>query len=89
MSSGKTHCSVRYVHKISPRDSDTGPDVAISDNAFSNRNTLAKALRKNGVLTSGARIRQMRVEGDKVVVFPTVPGLTTYWHSVILTCRGK
>lgn len=85
----KEVCSVRYVHKISPRDSDTHPDVEINANAFSNRNTLAKALRKTGVLDAGARVRNFRVEGDKVVVFPTMPGLTTYWHSVILTCRGN
>jgi hypothetical protein len=77
------------VHKISPSAKDTGPDVEISDNAWSNRNTLAKALRKARVLDPGARVRSFRVEGDKVVVFPSIPGMTTYWHSVILTCEKK
>jgi len=83
-----TKCSVRYVHKISPSAKDVHPDVTLPSGAFSNRNTLAKALRRAGVLTSGARIRSFRVEGDKVIAFPTVPGMTTYWHSVILTCAG-
>lgn len=82
-------CRVRYVHKISPSAKDVGPDVRISPNAWSNKNTLAKELRKKGVLDSGARIRTFRVEGDKVVVFPTMPGSTTYWHSVILTCEKE
>ena len=77
--------SVRYVHKISPRDTDTHADVIIAGNAFSNRNTLAAELRRLGVLIAGARIREMRIEGDKVVIFSTVSGMTIYWHSVILT----
>lgn len=85
----KEVCSVRYVHKISPSAKDVHPDVEINADAFSNSKTLAKALRKAGVLGTGARIRNFRVEGDKVVVFPTMPGLTTYWHSVILTCKGE
>lgn len=77
--------SVRYVHKISPSSKDTGPDVVIPDGAFSNKNTLARALRNVKVLGAGARIRTFRVEGNQVIVFPMMPGLTTYWHSVILT----
>jgi hypothetical protein len=61
-----------------------GP-VSIPDGAFSNRNTLGAALRKSGVMMRGARVNHFRVEGDKVIVFPSVPGLTTYWHSIILT----
>lgn len=33
---------------------------------------------------AGARIRHFRVEGEKVVVFPSVPEMTTYWHAIIL-----
>jgi hypothetical protein len=83
----KDVCSVRYVHKISPSAKDVGPDVEIPQNAFSNRNTLAKALRNAGVLTSGIRLRSFRVEGDKVVAFPM--GRFNTWHSVILTCERK
>jgi hypothetical protein len=72
------------VHKISPSAKDT-MDVRISPTAFSNKNTLAKALRKAGVLTSGVRLRSFRVEGDKVVAFPT--GRFNVWHSVIMTCE--
>jgi hypothetical protein len=77
--------NVRYVHKVAPKDTDTGPSVLLSGNVFADRKTLAKALRQTGVIASEARIREYRVEGNKVVIFPTVPGMTTYWHSVIMT----
>lgn len=76
--------SVHYVHPISPRLSDVGPDVDIPDNAFSNRKTLAAALRLQGALCPGARVTSFCVVGPNVVVFPSVPGLTSYWHSVTL-----
>lgn len=76
---------VRYVHKISPSDKDVGPDVQIPDNAFSNRNTLGAALRKAKVLMAGASIPNFRVEGNKIIIFPRLPGSTTYWHAVVLT----
>jgi hypothetical protein len=77
--------SARYVHKIAPRDSDMAGPFDIPDGAFSDRNTLAAALRKCGALVRGARLRDMRVEADRIVVFPALPGFTTYWHSIILT----
>ncbi len=76
--------SVRYIHKIAPRATDVGPDVEINNNAFSNRNALGKALRTVGVMTSGGRVTSFRVEGPKVVIFPSMPGLTTYWHAIVL-----
>jgi hypothetical protein len=76
---------IQYVHKISPRASDKMGPVEIPDSAFSNRNTLGAALRKVGVLMSGARINSFRVQGIKVVAFPSAPGLTTYWYSIIIT----
>jgi hypothetical protein len=79
--------SVRYVHKVSPSDADTRDDVEIRDGAFSDRKTLGKALRDAGVMMSGCRVSQFRVEGDKVVVFPICPGLSTYWHAIVLTKR--
>lgn len=76
---------VRYVHKISPRDSDVKGPVTIPAGAFADRKKLGAALRKAGVLDPGAQVRNFRTEGDKVVVFPSMPGMTTYWHSIILT----
>jgi hypothetical protein len=77
--------SVRFVHKISPRDTDTRPDVELADGAFADRKALGAALRKAGVLSAGCRVTEFRVEGDRVIVFPKTPGFTTDWHSVILT----
>lgn len=83
--SGSRAYAVRYVHKIAPSDKDTKGPVCINDNAFSNSKTLGAALRKAGVLISGGQVRNFRVEGENTIVFPSVPGLTTYWHSIILT----
>lgn len=76
--------TIRYVHRVAPSDKDVKTGVSIRDGAFSDRKTLAKALREVGVLAKNARIRTFRVEGDKVLVFPTLPGATTYWHSVVI-----
>ena len=79
---------VRYVHKILPSDKDVMGPVHISGGAFSNRKTLGAALRKAKVMMTGASVRSFRAEGNRVVVFPSAPGLTTYWHSIILTHEG-
>ena len=76
--------SVRYVHKIAPSDKDVGPEVELDDAAFSDWKALGKALREACVLARGGRVNAFRVEGSQVVVFPSVPGLTTYWHSIVL-----
>lgn len=73
---------VRFTHKIAPK---VIVDVQLPDTAFSNRNTLGKALRAAGVLAKGARIVEMRVEADSVVCFPSYTGLTTYWYLITLT----
>lgn len=78
--------AVRFIHKISPRDTDIGPQVTITDADLANAKTLAKSLRRQNALLGGARVREWRKEKDgRIVVFPTLPGMTTYWHSVILT----
>lgn len=84
-SSGTSMWSVSFIHKVSPRDSDRMAPVRIHDNAWSDSRKLGAALREVGVLDKGARVRTFRVEGDSVVAFPTMPGLTTYWHAIILT----
>ena len=79
-----TRYSVRYVHKIAPSDKDTGPSVELADGAFAGSRELGKALRTAGVLMPGARVATFRSEADRVLVFPIKPGLTTYWHCVVL-----
>lgn len=84
-----TTYAVRYVHKIKPLDTDVGPDMTLTGSDASDSKTLGAALRKAGVLISGGRVRSFRVEPDsKIVVFPSCPGLTTYWHAIILTPKG-
>ena len=79
----------RYVHKIAPSDRDVGPDVTIDGAALANtpdgRKAMGAALRAAGVLGSGARVTRVCLESDRIIIFPMMPGLTTYWHSVILT----
>jgi hypothetical protein len=77
--------SVRYVHKISPRDTDVGPNIQLPDGCFSDRKLLGKSLRDRKIMMCCASVRTFRVEGDKVIVFPQCPGLTTYWHSIVLS----
>jgi hypothetical protein len=77
--------SVRYVHKVAPSEKDVGPDVVVPAGAFADSRKLGQALRTLGVLLPGARVRSFRTDGDKVVVFPVLPGLSTYWHAVVLT----
>lgn len=79
---GETYV-VRFVHKISPRDTDT-TSVALPDGAFADRKTLGAALRAAGVLCAGERIGSFRVEGPRVVAFP----VGTIWHSLIITREG-
>ncbi len=75
---------VRFVHKITPRDTDV-MQATLPDGAFSDRKALGKALRDAKVMHKGCRVEGFRVEGNRIVVFPICPGLTTYWHSIILT----
>lgn len=89
------HFSVHFVHAISPSNKDVGDDVEIAGNAFSDSKKLAKALRDVGVLASGGKVGNFRVEGDKVIVFPSrngtlgpKPYLTGNWHSIVLTHLG-
>jgi len=83
--SGSQAYMVGYIHKISPSPQDVWGPVCLNDNAFSDSKTLGAALRKAHVLIPGGQVRQFRVEGDRVIVFPSAPGMTTYWHSIILT----
>jgi len=78
---GVEYYDVKFVHKISPSDKDRMGPVTMPDNAFSDRNTLAKALRDAGVLHSGDRLSNFRVEGEKVIAFPT----KSIWHAIVLT----
>ena len=83
--------SIRYVHKISPRDTDVGPTVRISSADLASKSGLARTLREQKAIGAGARVRDFRVEdgGARIVVFPTMPGMTTYWHSIILTREDR
>jgi len=75
--------SVRYVHKISPKDTDTGPDIRLEASALIDRKALGAAMRNGKLLMSGEAIRHFRVEHDgKVVVFPPSGSI---WWSIILT----
>jgi len=80
--------SVRYVHKIASWASPSFggiDDIELSEEDLASRRALGGALREAGVLISGAQVRDMRRERDRVSVFPSLPGSTTYWHAVILS----
>lgn len=70
----------RYVHKISPKDTDVGPRVGLLLSDLDDRKKLGKALREAGV--SIDRVSSFRREGQgKVVVFPEKRSI---WHAVVL-----
>lgn len=76
---------VRYVHKISPSEKDRGPDVALIGPDLVSPTKLAAALRRQGALGAGGRVRDFRVEtGGRIVAFPSMPGMSTYWHSIVM-----
>ncbi len=77
----------RYVHKISPRETDTGPDVALDDRARSNKKDLGAALREMRVMSTGERVNAYRIEpSGRIIVFPSGSGgMRNIWHSIILT----
>jgi hypothetical protein len=83
-----TSYTVTFVHPIAG----SCPDATIKcntipDGAFSNRQTLGKALRDRGIMFSGQAVRNFRVEGNKTVVFPDrAPG---GWYSITLTAEVK
>lgn len=73
---------IRYVHKISPRDTDVREaSLNILDLDTHNLTALGAALRKAHVLESGTRVRSARHENGKIVVF-TDRGI---WHSIVIT----
>jgi hypothetical protein len=79
---------VNYIHPISNKGGATlGRDVCLSDSDFADRKALAKVLRESGTLATGTRIVEMRTDGDRTIIFPRCPGMTTYWHAVTLEAR--
>ena len=77
---------VRYVHKISPSDKDVAGPIHLGAGDLKDKKALGVALRKAHILMQGGSVRSFRIEGGgKVVAFPSVPGLTTYWHAIVLT----
>lgn len=76
-------------HKISnPNGPDRLGDVSLPDNAFSNKNTLAAALRKARILPSGTSLDSVRVEADKIIAFPSNRGGRSTQHSYVLKYLG-
>lgn len=72
-----------YTHRVgraNPNDVEGPFDLA--DGALSDKIKLAKAMRNAGILNVGDRLRSFRVEGDKIVTFPSTP---SPWHSITLT----
>lgn len=82
---GRMRYKTRYVHAINPSARDVGPDVELDRADVASSRSLAGALRRAGVLRAGARVTSYRVDrGGGIVLFPKLPGSTTYWHAVRL-----
>lgn len=76
--------NTRYVHKISPKDSDVGVALDLAPSDISDRRALGAALRRAKLLSAGDSIRDFRIEKDRIVVFPA----KSIWHSIILHVPG-
>lgn len=75
---------VTFLHVRGPV---VGRDVCLSDDAFTDRKSLAKQLRDAGALPAGGRVTSFRGEaGGRVVVAMTVPGLSSQSGDTILDC---
>lgn len=80
----------RYIHKIATRSNNPGEDVTLADNDLDSTKTLAKALRKQGLLEKGQQIREWRIDPyihniNRIVVFSRC----SIWHSIILESKGN
>jgi hypothetical protein len=78
------HYETRYVHKISPKDTDVGNPVDLSPKDLESKSALAAALRKSRILPAGGKINSFRIEQDRILVFPQA----SIWHSIILHLPG-
>jgi len=77
-----------FVHKVSNPGGkyDKGNSVALGYDELHDKSKLNKALLLARIQNEGARIRDFRIEANgRVVIFPTMPGMTTYHHAIILT----
>lgn len=86
--------TTRYVHCISPKGTDTGPDAEIPDGFVfepgrSALRQIAALLRGAKVLMKGSLVREFRREASgRIVVFPSNHTMDRIWHSVILTPKA-
>ncbi len=78
------HYQVRYVHKIAPSDKDVAGPIDLSLKDLESRSSLGAALRRTRILSTGDRIRDFRIEKDRIVAFPQ----NSIWHSIILHLPG-
>ncbi len=75
--------AVTRTHRISKIDADDVPVLQVlDDGCFSDRLTLGRELRENGLMGSGSQLVGFRVQGDKVLCFPDK---RTGWHCLTLT----
>lgn len=74
----------RYVHKISPKETDVGKSIDLSPDDLASKKALAAALRRAGILLAGETINSYRIENDRVIAFPKA----SIWHSIILHLPG-
>lgn len=88
--------TVRYVHRISPKDTDVAPDIELdtdsllTDASISNallRRSLGRALREAKLLIKGQRLNSCRIDkgGRYIVCFPA----DSVWHSIILDAKNE
>ncbi len=62
---------MKYSTYYEKKDGGEGPEIYLSDGAFSDSKTLGKALRDMRALEGGTRVSRFEVIEDKVRVYPS------------------
>jgi len=73
----------RYVHAISPRPNDYGPEIEVTESDLRDKKALGKKLLEARILSRGDRVVDYRKEPGGVVVFPG-PRVGGMWHAIVL-----
>jgi hypothetical protein len=75
-----THALIHYVHRIAPSDKDVVGPFTVLATDFADMAGIRRWLKRNGQSPVGRAV--FRVEGDRVLVFPSGRNI---WHSLIIT----
>ena len=79
--------ATHFIHKIATQSQNFGGDICLTGEETRCPKLLGKALREQGILGKGERVREYRMchEGS-LVVFPPSKSV---WHAIRLSPKGE